>query len=47
VRKVERFKVLVFNWRCWRNPEMGGAEVFTREVLKRWAEDFHKFISSS
>jgi glycosyltransferase involved in cell wall biosynthesis len=24
------------------NPEMGGAEVFTREVLKRWAEAGHK-----
>ncbi len=41
VRKVERFKVLVFNWRCWVNPEIGGAEVFTREVLKRWAEAGH------
>lgn len=41
MRKVERFKVLVFNWRCWLNPEMGGAEVFTREVLKRWAEAGH------
>jgi len=41
VRKVERLKVLVFNWRCWLNPEMGGAEVFTREVLKRWAEAGH------
>lgn len=41
VRRVERLKVLVFNWRCWLNPEMGGAEVFTREVLKRWAEAGH------
>lgn len=41
MRKVERLKVLVFNWRCWLNPEMGGAEVFTREVLKRWAEAGH------
>jgi len=41
VRRVERLKVLVFNWRCWLNPKMGGAEVFTREVLKRWAETGH------
>jgi len=41
VRQVERLKVLVFNWRCWLNPEMGGAEVFTHEVLKRWAEVGH------
>jgi glycosyltransferase involved in cell wall biosynthesis len=27
----------LFNWRCWLNPAMGGAEVFTREVLTRWA----------
>jgi glycosyltransferase involved in cell wall biosynthesis len=38
---MERLRVLVFNWRCWLNPEMGGAEVFTREVLKRWAEAGH------
>jgi len=41
VRRVERLKVLVFNWRCWLNPKMGGAEVFTREVLKRWAAGGH------
>ena len=41
MRKVEKLKVLVFNWRCWLNPKMGGAEVFTREVLKRWAEAGH------
>jgi glycosyltransferase involved in cell wall biosynthesis len=35
-------KILVFNWRCWFNPEMGGAEVFTREVFRRWVEAGHK-----
>jgi glycosyltransferase involved in cell wall biosynthesis len=35
-------KILVFNWRCWLNPEMGGAEVFTREVAKRWVELGHE-----
>lgn len=39
---MERLNILVFNWRCWFNPDMGGAEVFTREVLKRWAEAGHK-----
>jgi len=34
---MQKLKILVFNWRCWMNPEMGGAEVFTHEVLKRWA----------
>jgi len=36
------FKILWFNWRCWLNPAMGGAEVFTREVAKRWVEFGHE-----
>lgn len=32
---MESLNILVFNWRCWLNPAMGGAEVFTREVAKR------------
>lgn len=39
---MESLKILVFNWRCWLNPEMGGAEVFTREVLTRWAKAGHE-----
>jgi len=35
-------KVLVFNWRCWLNPEAGGAEVFTREVCRRWVRWGHE-----
>ena len=27
---------------CWLNPAMGGAEVFTREVTKRWAKAGHE-----
>ena len=38
---MERLKILVFNWRCWLNPEKGGAEVFTYEVLKKWVKDGH------
>jgi len=34
---METFKILVFNWRCWLNPVMGGFEVFTCEVAKQWA----------
>lgn len=33
---MDALKILVFNWRCWLNPEAGGAEVFTREVCRRW-----------
>jgi glycosyltransferase involved in cell wall biosynthesis len=35
-------KILVYNWRCWLNPAMGGAEVFTHEVTKRWVRDGHE-----
>jgi glycosyltransferase involved in cell wall biosynthesis len=27
-------KILILNWRCWLNPDAGGAEVFTREVAE-------------
>jgi glycosyltransferase involved in cell wall biosynthesis len=35
-------KILWLNWRCWLNPAMGGAEVFTREVAKRWVASGHE-----
>jgi glycosyltransferase involved in cell wall biosynthesis len=35
-------KILWLNWRCWLNPFMGGAEVFTYEVAKRWAASGHE-----
>jgi glycosyltransferase involved in cell wall biosynthesis len=35
-------KILWLNWRCWLNPAMGGAEVFTYEVAKRWAASGHE-----
>jgi glycosyltransferase involved in cell wall biosynthesis len=35
-------KILWLNWRCWLNPAMGGAEVFTYEVAKRWVESGHE-----
>ena len=39
---MKSFRVLWFSWRCWLNPAMGGAEVFTREVAKRWVEAGHE-----
>jgi len=27
---MELLNILIFNWRCWLNPEMGGVEVFTK-----------------
>jgi glycosyltransferase involved in cell wall biosynthesis len=39
---MKSLKILWLNWRCWLNPEMGGAEVFTREVAKRWVASGHE-----
>jgi len=39
---VESLKILVFNWRCWLNPVMGGAEVFTYENVRRWVKAGHE-----
>lgn len=39
---MDALKILVFNWRCWLNPEAGGAEVFTYEVAKRWVRAGHE-----
>lgn len=37
-----KLNILVFNWRCWLNPDMGGAEVFTRENAMRWVKAGHE-----
>jgi glycosyltransferase involved in cell wall biosynthesis len=39
---MEKLKILWFNWRCWLNPEMGGAEVFTYENANRWVKAGHE-----
>ena len=39
---METLRILIFNWRCWLNPAMGGAEVFTHEVAKRWVKAGHE-----
>jgi len=33
--------ILMFNWRDIRNPQAGGAEVFTHENTKRWVKKGH------
>jgi glycosyltransferase involved in cell wall biosynthesis len=35
-------RILFLNWRDVRNPDAGGAEVFTHEVSKRWVENGHE-----
>ena len=37
-------RILVYNWRCWLNPLMGGAEIFTHEVAKRWVDAGHEVV---
>jgi glycosyltransferase involved in cell wall biosynthesis len=34
-------RVLVLNWRDIRHPQSGGAEIWTHEVLRRWAAQGH------
>ena len=38
---MENLDLLWMNWRDIRNPEAGGAEVFTHEVARRWAAAGH------
>jgi glycosyltransferase involved in cell wall biosynthesis len=35
---MDKLNILIFNWRDIRNPEAGGAEVFTHENAKRWVK---------
>lgn len=34
-------RILLFNWRDIKNPHAGGAEIFTHEIIKRWAAKGH------
>jgi glycosyltransferase involved in cell wall biosynthesis/O-antigen/teichoic acid export membrane protein len=34
-------RILIINWRDLAHPDAGGAEVFTHEVARRWAEQGH------
>ena len=35
-------RILVLNWRDLSHPASGGAEVYTEQVLRRWARDGHQ-----
>jgi len=39
---METLRILIFNWRDIKNPEAGGAEVFTHENAKRWVKLGHE-----
>jgi glycosyltransferase involved in cell wall biosynthesis len=34
-------RILLFNWRCPKNPQAGGAEKATYEIAKRWVQCGH------
>jgi len=34
--------ILIFNWRCWLNPEAGGSEKYIHELFRRIAEKGNK-----
>jgi len=36
---METLRILWFNWRDIKNPEAGGAEIYTHEIAKRLAKD--------
>ncbi|MBS7622441.1 glycosyltransferase family 4 protein [Candidatus Bathyarchaeota archaeon] len=38
---LDSLDVLWFNWRDIKNPDAGGAELFTHEVARRWAAEGH------
>lgn len=41
-RPRQGLRILVLNWKCLRHPSAGGAEVYTHEVARRWAEAGHR-----
>lgn len=34
-------RILMLNWRCQAHPAAGGAEVYTHQILRRWAAEGH------
>lgn len=42
MNSIESLSILIFNWKCPLHPKAGGAEVFTREVARRWVEHGHE-----
>lgn len=38
---MESLRILWFNWKCWLNPEMGGAELYMYEIAKRLVKMGH------
>lgn len=37
-------RIGVFNWRCFRHPQSGGAELYLHEQAKRWVENGHEVV---
>ena len=37
-------RIAIFNWRCFRHPQAGGAELYLHDQAKLWAEDGHEIV---
>jgi glycosyltransferase involved in cell wall biosynthesis len=38
---MDSLKILIFNWRCLKHPQAGGAERATYEIARRWVKQGH------
>jgi len=38
---MEKYKILIFNWKDPKHPNAGGAEKATHEIAKRWTQQGH------
>lgn len=43
-RPRSNLRIAILNWRDLRNPDAGGAEVWTHEVARRWAAAGHEIV---
>lgn len=37
-------KILLLSWRCIRNPQAGGSELYFHELAKRWVQKGHEVV---
>lgn len=37
-------RILIFNWRDWRHPWAGGAEIYTHEIAEQWVQMGHEVV---
>ncbi len=37
-------RILILSWRCLKNPDSGGSELYFHELSKRWAKNGHEIV---